>query len=83
MVGYRVGGKTKEAPFVTEGEFDHDTNKKAVVDEESGVKEAELTGGEYVFNPEQSETLFKLAKEGDTPLHKYLLKLLLRFERDV
>tara|TARA_R100001198_G_scaffold15427_1_gene7406 strand:+ start:3650 stop:4525 length:876 start_codon:yes stop_codon:yes gene_type:complete len=82
-VGYRMGGKTKEAPFVTEGEFDHDTNKKAVVDEESGVKEAELTGGEYVFNPEQSETLFKLAKEGDTPLHKYLLKLLLRFERDV
>jgi|8_EtaG_2_1085327.scaffolds.fasta_scaffold02290_2 hypothetical protein len=83
MVGYRVGGKTKEAPFVTEGEFDHDTNKKAVVDEESGEKEAELTGGEYVFNPKQSETLFKLAKEGDTPLHKYLLKLLLRFERDV
>ena len=83
MVGYRVGGKTKEAPFVTEGEFDHGTNKKAVIDEESGVKEAELTGGEYVFNPEQSETLFKLAKEGDTPLHKYLLKLLLRFERDV
>ena len=82
-VGYRMGGKTKEAPFVTEGEFDHDTNKKAVIDEESGVKEAELTGGEYVFNPEQSETLFKLAKEGDTPLHKYLLKLLLRFERDV
>ena len=83
MVGYRVGGKTKEAPFVTEGEFDHGTNKKAVVDEESGVKEAELTGGEYVFNPEQSETLFKLAKEGNTPLHKYLLKLLLRFEKDV
>ena len=83
MVGYRVGGKTKEAPFVTEGEFDHGTNKKAVIDEESGVKEAELTGGEYVFNPEQSETLFKLAKEGNTPLHKYLLKLLLRFERDV
>lgn len=83
MVGYRVGGKTKEAPFVTEGEFDHDTNKKAVVDEESGVKEAELTGGEYVFNPKQSERLFELAQKGDTPLHKYLLKLLLRFERDV
>ena len=82
-IGYRMGGKTKEAPFVTEGEFDHGTNKKAVIDEESGVKEAELTGGEYVFNPEQSETLFKLAKQGDTPLHKYLLKLLLRFERDV
>ena len=83
MVGYRMGGKSKEAPFVTEGEFNHDTNKKAVVDEESGEKEAELTGGEYVFNPKQSERLFELAQQGDTPLHKYLLKLLLKFEKDV
>lgn len=82
VVGYRMGGKSKEAPFVTEGEFNHDTNKKAVVDEESGEKEAELTGGEYVFNPKQSERLFELAQQGDTPLHKYLLKLLLKFEKD-
>lgn len=83
LVGYKVGGRVEEAPFITGGEFDHDTNKKAVVDEESGEKEAELTGGEYVFNPKQSETLFKLAQEGDTQLHKYLLKLLLKFEKDV
>jgi len=41
----------------TEGEFDHDTNKKALVDEQSGKKEAELTGGEYVLNPEQGEEI--------------------------
>ena len=35
--------------FKTEGEFNHDTNKKAVIDEENGEKEAELTGGELVF----------------------------------
>lgn len=41
----------------TGGEFNHDTNKKALVDEESGEKEAELTGGEYVLNPEQGEEI--------------------------
>jgi len=41
----------------TEGEFDHDTNKKALVDEQSGKKEAELTGGEYVLNPEQGKEI--------------------------
>jgi len=41
----------------TGGEFNHDTNKKALVDEESGVKEAELTGGEYVLNPQQGEEI--------------------------
>ena len=51
--------------FKTEGEFDHDTNKKAVIDEENGKKEAELTGGELVFNPDQSEMMEKLIKKGD------------------
>jgi len=40
-----------------EGEFDHDTNKKAIIDEETGVKEAEATGGEYILNPEQGEEI--------------------------
>ena len=40
-----------------EGEFDHDTNKKAIIDEETGVKEAEATGGEYILNPEQGESI--------------------------
>jgi len=45
------------APVVQKlgGEFNHDTNKKAIVDEETGVKEAEATGGEYILNPEQAQ----------------------------
>ena len=50
--------------FKTEGEFDHKTNKKAVIDEEDGKKEAELTGGEIVFNPKQTKDMEKLI-EGD------------------
>ena len=40
-----------------EGEFDHSTNKKAIIDEETGVKEAEATGGDYILNPEQGEEI--------------------------
>ena len=49
--------------FKTEGEFDHKTNKKAVIDEEDGKKEAELTGGEIVFNPKQTKDMEKLIEE--------------------
>ena len=59
--------------FKTEGEFDHDTNKKAVIDEENGRKEAELTGGELVFNPDQSGMMEELIKKGD---EKGLLKFM-------
>lgn len=51
--------------FKTKGEFNHATNKKAVVDEENGEKEAELTGGELVFNPDQSEAMEELIEKGD------------------
>lgn len=51
--------------FKTKGEFNHDTNKKAVIDEENGEKEAELTGGELVFNPDQSEAMEELIEKGD------------------
>ena len=65
----------------TPGEFSHKRNPLSVTNKE-GVKVAELTGGEYVFNPEQSKKLMKLAKEGDTPLHKFVGKLLERFEKE-
>ena len=42
---------------ITEGEFSHKTNKKAVVDQESGEKEAELTGWESILNPDQFKNL--------------------------
>ena len=62
--------------FKTKGDFNHKTNKKAVIDEEDGKKEAELTGGELVFNPDQSEMMEKLIKKGDE-------KGLLEFMRDL
>ena len=58
----------------TEGEFNHDTNKKAIIDEETGVKEGEATGGEYILNPEQGEAIkvqydeiARMIEEGSEP----------------
>lgn len=69
--GYTIGRKKESGGYigeeggVTEGEFDHDTNKKAIVDEENGQKEGELTGGEMVFNPEQTEGITTMVEKGD------------------
>jgi len=60
-LSYQEGGEVME----TEGEFNHSTNKKALIDEESGVKEAELTGGELVFNPDQTKMMEQLIESGD------------------
>lgn len=60
------GGMLNDQIYVTGGEFNHDTNKKALVDEETGEKEAELTGDEAVLNPEQTESTmaaFKILKD--------------------
>lgn len=75
-VKYEDGGYMADEGFKTKGEFNHDTNKKAVIDEENGEKEAELTGGELVFNPDQSEMMEKLIKKGDE-------KGLLEFMKDL
>lgn len=83
-------GNTFESPFFnnnakggkvgkTGGEFNHSTNKKALIDEESGEKEAELTGDEtmFVFNPKQTSTFEKLIKGDDAAgLMKFMKKLL-------
>ena len=62
---------------MTEGEFDHGTNKKAIVDEENGQKEGELTGGEIVFNPEQTEDITGMVEAGDADGLLLLLQELL------
>jgi len=68
--------------MVTDGEFDHDTNKKAIVDEETGVKEGEMTGQEaLVFNDEQVAMIEKLTNAGDQKgLMKFMRELLSRPE---
>lgn len=63
----------------TGGEFNHNTNKKALIDEESGQKEAELTGNEtmFVFNPKQTSTFEKLVRGDDAKgLMKFMKQLL-------
>ena len=66
----------------TEGEFNHDTNKKAIVDEETGVKEGEATGGEYILNPEQGEEIHmaykgveQIVESGEEPTMDQLMAL--------
>tara|TARA_R110002096_G_scaffold47677_1_gene127276 strand:+ start:909 stop:2099 length:1191 start_codon:yes stop_codon:yes gene_type:complete len=72
-LSYREGGEVME----TEGEFDHDTNKKAVIDQEDGTKEAELTGGELIFNPDQTGVMEELVNRDDSKgLLSFLKKLL-------
>lgn len=77
-LGFEAGGKyIGERGGMTEGEFDHDTNKKAIIDEESGEKEGELTGGEGVLNEEHLEEIVEMIKEGDEDgLMIYLRNLL-------
>ncbi len=83
VASMKKGGKVEAAldaarRFKTGGEFSHKTNKKAVVDEESGVKEAEFTGDEevIVFNPDQKGTIDKLISGGDEKgLMTFLKKL--------
>ena len=69
------GMKVKETP----GEFSHRTNPIDLV--RNGTKIGEATGGELIFNPEQSGKLETLATEGSTELHKYLRGLFKKFNK--
>lgn len=97
MEEMKAGGKHKfsDKPgevYMTGGEFDHGTNKKALIDEETGEKEAELTGGEavvadgdnmLVFNPEQQNTIEGLVNKGDSKgLMKAMKRLMKQFNKD-
>jgi len=87
---YRFADKGGEV-HVTKGEFSHKTNKKALVDEETGEKEAELTGDEamvrdgdnvLVFNPNQQSTIEGLVNKGDSKgLMKKMKALLKKFNK--
>lgn len=66
----------------TEGEFNHETNKKAIIDEETGEKEGEATGGEYILNPEQGEEINmaykgieQIVESGEEPTMDQLMAL--------
>ena len=92
-VKYQEGGKMNKDVMMrileeqrpvqkTEGEFNHETNKKAIVDEETGVKEGEATGGEYILNPEQGEeinmaykSVEQIMESGEEPTMEQLMAL--------
>ena len=95
-VKYGHGGKMNEDVIIAileeggmnapvtklEGEFDHSTNNKAIIDEETGVKEAEATGGEYILNPEQGEQINmaykdieQIVESGEEPTMDQLMAL--------
>jgi len=93
---YKKGGQYEFANkggevHMTEGEFSHKTNKKALIDEETGEKEAELTGDEamvrdgenvLVFNPNQQSTIEALVNKGDSKaLMKKMKALLKKFNK--
>jgi hypothetical protein len=67
------GGRIKETP----GEFSHETNPIDIM--RNGSKIGEMTGGELIFNPEQSGKMERMAAEGDTELHKYMRGLFKKF----
>jgi len=64
------GAKVKKTP----GKFSHKENPIDIV--QKGDKIGEMTGGEYVFNPDQAKKLQSLSKKGSSPLHKFVNKML-------
>ena len=68
--GFSKGGKAMKTP----GDFSHKTNPIDVM--KDGKKIAEMTGGEYIFNPKQSQKLRNLSGQGESTLHKFVRELL-------
>jgi len=64
------GAKVKKTP----GKFSHKENPINLM--KDGAKIGEMTGGEYIFNPTQAKSMQKLAKSGDSDLHKFVRTLL-------
>jgi hypothetical protein len=64
------GAKVKKTP----GEFSHKSNPIDIM--KDGAKIGEMTGGEYIFNPSQAKSMQKLAKSGNSDLHKFVRSLL-------
>jgi hypothetical protein len=58
----------------TPGSFSHKANPIDIM--KDGKKIAEMTGGEYIFNPKQSQKLRNLAEDGTSTLHKFVRELL-------
>lgn len=79
----------KGKPQVSRGKFDHDKNPIDIMDkggvsdvEQDGEKVGELTGGESIFNPEDTKKMQDLVKDGDEKgLMNHMAMLFDRFEK--
>ena len=70
----QIGLAKNGGAIKTPGAFSHKSNPIDVI--KDGKKIAEMTGGEYIFNPKQSEKLKSLSAGGDSALHKFVRDLL-------
>ena len=86
------GNMEKGGVMRTKGEFSHDSNPIDLV--QNGEKVGEATGGEYIFNPQQSKKMYALAEEAtsasgsakkkaQSQLAKFVRSTLKRFEKDL
>lgn len=74
--GFKSGGSIEKTP----GEFSHEKNPIDVV--QDGTKIAEMTGGEYIFNPEQMAAIKKLVASNEgNKLHSYMKSIIKKFEK--
>ena len=72
----KTGGSIKKTP----GEFSHESNPIDIVRE--GAKIGEMTGGEYIFNPDQMNSIKGMVAKGDKKkLHGYMKGLIKEFEK--
>ena len=78
--GTQGSGENGMAIKKTPGEFLHEKNPIDVV--QDGTKIAEMTGGEYIFNPKQMAAIKKLVAESDgNKLHSYMKSIIKKFEK--
>ena len=76
LLNAKDGGTIEKTP----GEFSHKTNPIDVV--QDGTKIAEMTGGEYIFNPKQMAAIKKLVSQKDSnKLHSYMKSIIKKFEK--
>jgi hypothetical protein len=81
LLGAYGGQKAEDGAVVkSPGEFSHKKNPIDIV--RNGNKIAEMTGGEYIFNPKQMAAIKSMVATDDkSKLHSYMKKLIKTFEK--
>jgi hypothetical protein len=77
MEDLKQGSGEKGMVVKTKGKFSHKENPIHMV--QDGEKVGEMTGGEYVFNPEQMANIKALSKQDPKKLSTYIKSLIKKF----